>query len=166
MRCHVGPAGGGPLKPWGREDLPALAAIGHDVTVYLPRYKQRVPVLKVDAADVADLIGSALWSLRGHGLSSVIVSADKDFGQLLSEHEYREARETYGAEAFVAKMGAEAVRDVLLQIDGREVKTATGQDLVHASAPYSYPTDSAEYAMHFTWPRSRCEPPLPSKALR
>lgn len=34
----------------------------------------------------------------------------------------------------------------------REVKTATGQDLVHASAPYSYPTDSAEYAMHFTWP--------------
>ncbi len=34
----------------------------------------------------------------------------------------------------------------------REVKTATGQDLVHASAPYSYPVDSAEYAMHFTWP--------------
>ena len=31
--------------------------------------------------------------------------------QLLSEHEYREARETYGAEAFVAKMGAEAVRE-------------------------------------------------------
>lgn len=34
----------------------------------------------------------------------------------------------------------------------REVKTATGQDLVHATAPYSYPLDSAEYAMHFTWP--------------
>ncbi|HKR75044.1 MAG TPA: hypothetical protein VJR95_00175 [Rhodanobacter sp.] len=34
----------------------------------------------------------------------------------------------------------------------REVKTATGQDLVHAAAPYSYPLDSAEYAMHFTWP--------------
>ena len=33
--------------------------------------------------------------------------------QLLSEHEYREARETYGAEAFVAKMGAEAVREAL-----------------------------------------------------
>ena len=31
--------------------------------------------------------------------------------QLLSEMEYREARETYGAEAFVAKMGAEAVRE-------------------------------------------------------
>merc|ERR1712150_338497 len=31
--------------------------------------------------------------------------------QLLSEMEMREARETYGAEAFVAKVGAEGVRD-------------------------------------------------------
>src|SRR5439155_600803 len=37
--------------------------------------------------------------------------------QLLSEHEYREARETYGPEAFVAKMGAEAVRDALARVD-------------------------------------------------
>jgi DNA-directed RNA polymerase subunit beta' len=37
--------------------------------------------------------------------------------QLLSEHEYREARETYGAEAFVAKMGAEAVREALCLVD-------------------------------------------------
>ncbi len=37
--------------------------------------------------------------------------------QLLSEHEYREARETYGAEAFVAKMGAEAVREALAKVD-------------------------------------------------
>ncbi|MEI9962456.1 MAG: hypothetical protein WDM76_15430 [Limisphaerales bacterium] len=37
--------------------------------------------------------------------------------QLLSEHEYREARETYGAEAFVAKMGAEAVREALALVD-------------------------------------------------
>src|SRR6201997_2733730 len=37
--------------------------------------------------------------------------------QLLSEHEYREARETYGAEAFTAKMGAEAVRDALCRVD-------------------------------------------------
>ncbi|WP_266169295.1 5'-3' exonuclease [Dyella subtropica] len=34
-----------------------------------------------------DLIGSALWTLRGHGFRSVIVSADKDFGQLLGEHD-------------------------------------------------------------------------------
>ncbi len=37
--------------------------------------------------------------------------------QLLSEHEYREARETYGADAFVAKMGAEAVREALANVD-------------------------------------------------
>jgi DNA-directed RNA polymerase subunit beta' len=37
--------------------------------------------------------------------------------QLLSENEYREAKETYGADAFVAKMGAEAVRDGLAQVD-------------------------------------------------
>jgi DNA-directed RNA polymerase subunit beta' len=37
--------------------------------------------------------------------------------QLLSEHEFREARETYGAEAFVAKMGAEAVREALAKVD-------------------------------------------------
>jgi DNA-directed RNA polymerase subunit beta' len=37
--------------------------------------------------------------------------------QLLSELEYREARETYGANAFVAKMGAEAVREALAKID-------------------------------------------------
>ncbi len=37
--------------------------------------------------------------------------------QLLSEHECREAHETYGADAFVAKMGAEAVREVLEKVD-------------------------------------------------
>src|SRR5216117_3916838 len=37
--------------------------------------------------------------------------------QLLSEHEYREARETYGADPFVAKMGAEAVREALMNVD-------------------------------------------------
>jgi len=37
--------------------------------------------------------------------------------QLLSEHEYREARETYGADAFLAKMGAEAVREALEKVD-------------------------------------------------
>ena len=37
--------------------------------------------------------------------------------QLLSEHEFREARETYGPDAFVAKMGAEAVRDALARVD-------------------------------------------------
>ena len=44
--------------------------------------------------------------------------------QLLSEHEYREARETYGAEAFVAKMGAEAVREALEKVDLAEADRA------------------------------------------
>src|SRR3989440_1277670 len=37
--------------------------------------------------------------------------------QLLSEMEYREARQTYGTDAFVAKMGAEAVREALSKVD-------------------------------------------------
>src|ERR1700690_1696426 len=37
--------------------------------------------------------------------------------QLLNESEYREAKETYGAEAFTAKMGAEAVREALERVD-------------------------------------------------
>ncbi len=34
-----------------------------------------------------DLIGSTVWNLRALGRRSVIVSADKDFGQLLGEHD-------------------------------------------------------------------------------
>src|SRR6266403_605011 len=42
--------------------------------------------------------------------------------QLLSEHEFREARETYGPDAFQAKMGAEAVRDALAKVDlGKQI---------------------------------------------
>jgi len=42
--------------------------------------------------------------------------------QLLSEHEYREARETYGPDAFLAKMGAEAVREGLAKVDlGKQI---------------------------------------------
>ncbi|MBI2511586.1 MAG: DNA-directed RNA polymerase subunit beta' [Opitutae bacterium] len=37
--------------------------------------------------------------------------------QLLTETEYQQAVDEYGADAFVAKMGAEAVRDVLTQVD-------------------------------------------------
>ena len=39
-----------------------------------------------------------------------------------------------------------------MSLPAREVKTATGQDLIHATAPYTFPLDSADYAMHFTWP--------------
>ena len=44
-----------------------------------------VPVLIDHTFEADDLIGSALWTLRAHGMRSVIVSADKDFGQLLGE---------------------------------------------------------------------------------
>jgi 5'-3' exonuclease len=44
-----------------------------------------VTVLIDHTYEADDLIGSALWSFRGHGFRSVIVSADKDFGQLLGE---------------------------------------------------------------------------------
>jgi DNA-directed RNA polymerase subunit beta' len=40
--------------------------------------------------------------------------------QLLSESEFREAKQTYGADAFVAKMGAEAVREGLAQVNLNE----------------------------------------------
>jgi DNA polymerase-1 len=46
-----------------------------------------ITVLIDHSYEADDLIGSAVWSLRSHGLRSVIVSADKDFGQLLGEHD-------------------------------------------------------------------------------
>ncbi|BDU22801.1 5'-3' exonuclease H3TH domain-containing protein [Dyella sp. GSA-30] len=46
-----------------------------------------LPVLIDHSYEADDLIGSALWGLRAHGFRAVIVSADKDFGQLLGEHD-------------------------------------------------------------------------------
>src|SRR3569623_164034 len=46
-----------------------------------------ITVLIAHSYEADALIGSALWRLRGHGLDSVIVSADKDFGQLLGERD-------------------------------------------------------------------------------
>ena len=65
-----------------------------------------------------DLIGSALWTLRRHGYRSVVVSADKDFGQLLGSHDeqWDFARgERWGADGVMARMGVrpEQVADFL-----------------------------------------------------
>ncbi|MCP5522799.1 MAG: DNA-directed RNA polymerase subunit beta' [Verrucomicrobiales bacterium] len=49
--------------------------------------------------------------------------------QLLSETEYREARETHGPDAFVAKMGAEAVRDALANTDLQQGMTELEQQM-------------------------------------
>ncbi len=38
-------------------------------------------------------------------------------GQLLSEEDYIKAQEKYGADSFTASIGAEAVREILLNID-------------------------------------------------
>lgn len=46
-----------------------------------------IVVLIDHSFEADDLIGSVLWSLRSQGFRSVIVSADKDFGQLLGEHD-------------------------------------------------------------------------------
>lgn len=46
-----------------------------------------IPVLIDHQYEADDLIGSTLWNLRAHGVPSVVVSADKDFGQLLGEHD-------------------------------------------------------------------------------
>ncbi len=43
------------------------------------------------------------------------------FKQLLSEHEYREAQEQYG-DSFVAKMGAEGIREILKKVELKELQ--------------------------------------------
>jgi len=65
-----------------------------------------------------DFIGSALWTARAEGYRSVIVSADKDFGQLLGEHDeqwdYARNRR-WGPDGVEAKLGVrpEQVADYL-----------------------------------------------------
>ena len=60
--------------------------------------------------------------------------------QILTDKEYREAQEQYGAKAFKAGMGAEAIRELLMQIDlpklekelRGEIAGATGQKRANA----------------------------------
>ena len=42
---------------------------------------------------------------------------DLDYGQMLSEEEYMDAQDAYGMDAFTASIGAEAIREMLSQID-------------------------------------------------
>ncbi|WP_430391004.1 5'-3' exonuclease [Dyella sp. 20L07] len=67
-----------------------------------------IPVLIDHTFEADDLIGSAMWTLRGHGFRSVIVSADKDFGQLLGEddEQWDYARSTrWGPEGVFERLG-------------------------------------------------------------
>ena len=42
---------------------------------------------------------------------------DLTYGQMLSEEEFIDAQDAYGLDAFTANIGAEAIRDMLAQID-------------------------------------------------
>lgn len=62
----------------------------------------------------------------------LVIDAGKtplQFKQLLSESEYREAQEQYGFDSFQAKMGAEAVREVLSKVDLDELVVELAQQL-------------------------------------
>ncbi|KFE33472.1 DNA-directed RNA polymerase subunit beta' [Thioclava atlantica] len=60
---------------------------------------------------------------------------DLSYGQLLTEEEYLDAQDAYGADAFTANIGAEAIREMLAAIDleataeqlREELKEATGE---------------------------------------
>ncbi|MBX3731736.1 MAG: DNA-directed RNA polymerase subunit beta' [Verrucomicrobiae bacterium] len=54
--------------------------------------------------------------------------------QLLSEHEFREARTTFGPDAFVARMGAEAVRDALAKINLEKTVESLQQQMLETKS--------------------------------
>ena len=67
-----------------------------------------VTVLADHTFEADDLIGSMLWTLRAQGIDSVIVSADKDFGQLLGEHDRQwdfARNRRWGPEGVLEKLG-------------------------------------------------------------
>ncbi len=74
-------------------------------------------VVDVSARDLERVIYYEDYMVIDPGTTPLLVN------QLLTETEFREAKETYGADAFIAKMGAEAVRDALAHVDlAREVE--------------------------------------------
>lgn len=52
---------------------------------------------------------------------------------ILNEKEYKEAEEKYGRGSFVARMGAEALRDLLKEVDLEKLSKALKEELVNAS---------------------------------
>ena len=60
---------------------------------------------------------------------------DLTYGQMMTEEEFMDAQDTYGTDAFTANIGAEAIREMLAQIDleaeadnlREELKVATGE---------------------------------------
>jgi DNA-directed RNA polymerase subunit beta' len=69
---------------------------------------------------------------------ALIVTDPKDTplqrGELLSEDQYRKRKEEYGPDAFVAGMGAEAIREMLRQIDVNELSVKLRQEMRDATS--------------------------------
>ena len=67
-------------------------------------------------------------------------TTDLQYKQLLTDKEYREAQEKYGAKAFKAGMGAEAIKELLMQLDleklegelRAEIENSSGQKRANA----------------------------------
>ena len=60
-------------------------------------------------------------------------TTDLEKCQILNEKEYHEAEEKYGKGSFVAKMGAEALRELLQEIDLDKLSAEIKKELQHAS---------------------------------
>jgi DNA-directed RNA polymerase subunit beta' len=61
-------------------------------------------------------------------------STDLEKQQLLTEEEYREARQQYGEGAFEAEMGAEAIRKLLISLDLVKLSQELRQELVETNS--------------------------------
>ncbi len=59
---------------------------------------------------------------------------DLSYGQLLSEREFLDAQDTYGAEGFKASIGAEAIRDMLAGIELEPLAEHLRHDLAEATS--------------------------------
>lgn len=103
-------------------------------------------VLADAAYEADDLIGSVRAALRGHGFRAVIVSADKDFGQLLedSDEQWDYARGVrWGVAGVHAKMGVHAHQVVdYLALTGDAVDNIPG-------VPGIGPRSAAALLAHF-----------------
>ena len=68
-------------------------------------------------------------------------TTDLQYKQLLTDKEYREAQEKFGAKAFKAGMGAEAIKELLMQLDlvklegelRAEIESSSGQKRANAN---------------------------------
>ena len=58
---------------------------------------------------------------------------DLNYGQLMTEEEYMDAQDAYGMEAFTANIGAEAIREMLSQIDLESLAEQLREDLKEAT---------------------------------